>query len=553
MPGRLKGSLRAWRDETLGPLSLPVFRALWIAALASHIGAAIQTVGAQWTMTMLAPSPQMVSLVATAAMLPMVLLALPAGALADTVDRRVLMLVSQIIGACAAALLAALSFAGHITPIGLLALTSLVGVSVALHQPAWQASIGDLVPRPHVPAAVSLNVLAFNTARSIGPAIGGALIAATNPSATFLLNALSFAGLIVVLATRALPRTERRHPPERVMSAMAAGVRFVGMSPQLQRIFVRGSLFGLGASALHSLLPLIARTRLAGGPMSFGALMGAFGLGSFVGAIAATRVRSNIGGNRLLALATIGYAAATLIVAFSSRLMLSIPFSFVAGAAWIFVLTTTRTAVQLCSPRWVVGRAVSLGQVASFGCMALGAAGWGAIAARVGLDNALGIAAAFLVASTLLHRRVPLPVVENDEIAMHSPAQVPAPGVALGDHSGPIVITIEYRVAAYDAQQFLVLTSELGRARRRNGATHWCLQQDIDQPEVWIERIESSTWIDHVRRLDRYTAAERALAACAAAFRTTADRTVRRTMIMSAGSTPLAACDRSRVAGPPGS
>jgi MFS family permease len=524
----VKTWLATWRESSFTPLSNPLFRALWIAALASNVGAVVQSVGASWTMTILAPSPQMVALVPTAAMLPMVLLALPAGALADSVDRRRLMLISQIIGACAAATLSLLAFSHSVTPWVLLALTMLVGASVALHQPAWQASLGDFIPRKDLPAAVSLNVLAFNTARSVGPAIGGLIIAAFGTSATFLLNAISFVGLIVVLATHALPRAERRHPPEPILAAMAAGVRFVSLSPPLKRIFLRGGLFGFGASALQSLLPLMARSHLGGGPMAYGSLVGALGFGSFFGAIIATHVRSNVGGNRLLGLATIVYAAATLVIAFSTRLLLSIPFAFIAGVAWICVLTTTRTSVQMCCPRWVVGRAVSLGQVASFGCMAAGSAGWGWVAGSTGLSATLLFASGFLALTVCLHRLAPLPVIIPEEPAKNAPRQIRTPTLAIDHDTGPIVVVIEYAVPTGGAREFLQLMSELGRARRRNGATDWTLQQDIDRPDVWVERIESATWIDHIRRLDRYTSTERELAARAATFRTTSQRAVRR-------------------------
>lgn len=533
---RLSTGLQAWRKSSLSPLSIPLFRSLWLAALASNIGAVIQSVGAAWTMTILAPSPQMVALVPAAAMLPMVILALPAGALADIMERRRLMLASQIMGACAAGLLSVLAFTHLVTPWLLLALTAIVGASVAIHQPAWQASLGDFIPRKDLPAAVSLNVIAFNTARSVGPAIGGALIAAVSASATFLLNAVSFLGLIAVLATRALPCAERRHPPEPMLSAMAAGIRFVSLSPQLKRIFLRGALFGLGASALQSLLPLMARTQLGGGPIVFGTLVGSLGFGSFFGAVIATHVRSSIGGNRMLGIATIAYASATVVIAISTRLLLSIPFAFVAGIAFIFVLTTTRTSVQLCCPRWVVGRAVSLGQVASFGCMALGSAGWGAVAGYVGLSNALLIAAALLTLTTLLHRLVPLPVVVAEETARRAPPQIRAPSLAIDDDAGPIIVVIEYTVPPRQASEFLALMHELGRARRRNGATEWSIQQDIDRPEVWVEHIASSTWIDHIRRLDRYTAGERALADRIAGFRTTTDRAVRRMLAFPTGA-----------------
>ncbi len=534
----------AWRETSFTPFSIPLFRALWIAALCSNIVAVIQTVGASWTMILLNPSPRMVTLVPAAAMLPMVLLALPAGALADVADRRRIMLLSQVFGACAAALLSLLAFTHHLTPWVLLALTAAVGTSVATHQPAWQASLGDFMPRKDLPAAVSLNVLAFNTARSIGPAIGGIIIATLGATATFFTNALSFFGLIVVLATRRLPRTQHRHPPEPMLAAMTAGVRFVSLSPQLKRIFLRGALFGLGASALQSLLPLMARSHLGGGPIVYGALVGALGFGSFIGAILATHVRANIGANRLLAWATVVYALATMVVALSTHLLASIPFAFIAGIAWISVLTTTRTSVQLSCPRWVVGRAVSLGQVASFGCMAAGSAGWGFLASVAGLTPSLLIAAAFLLLTMCLHRVAPLPLIATDESAYPSPTPIRTPRLTIDHGAGPILIVIEYSVPNHSKEEFVTLLHELGRARRRNGAAQWSIQQDIDRPDVWHEHIKSATWLDHLRRLDRYTASERALAARAATFRTSADLPVRRLLASSDWITPLTTMDR---------
>jgi MFS family permease len=536
---RFSSGLRAWREASLEPLDIPVFRALWTAAFVSNIGAVIQATGASWSMTTMTASPQLVALVQTAAMLPIVVLALPAGAMADNSDRRILMLGAQMLGAASAATLAGLSFAHLLSPYVLLGLTGLIGAAVALHQPAWQASVVDLVPRKSLPAAIGLNVMAFNTARSLGPALGGAVIAGLGPSATFALNACSFMGLIAVLAATRFPARDRRLPPEPVLQAMAAGLRFVGMSPTLQKIYLRAGLFGFGASALYSMMPLLARTRFAGGPLAFGMMMASLGVGALLGALMAAQLRGKFGNHRLTTLAVAGFGLAAVGAAFSMWLALSVAFALMAGVSWILVFTTTRTCTQLSSPRWVVGRAVSLGQVASFGSMSLGAAFWGTVAALGGLTWALAASGLFLLASILLGRLAALPDTDLEDLAA-PPARTPRPTSARVEaRTGPVVVTIEYDVPRERASEFLAMISELGRIRRRNGATKWSVQQDVDRPESWIERIHCATWVDHLRRLERYTAADRVLSAKVEAFRMQPGRPIRRLVERPPGSAPL--------------
>jgi MFS family permease len=322
-------------------------------------------------------------------------------------------------------------------------------------------------------------------------------------------------------------------------SAMAAGVRFVGMSPALQQIYLRGGLFGFGASAVWSLLPVVAHTRLDAGPMTFGLLMGSLGAGSLCGAIVAAWIRSLVGNNTMVTLSTVGFGLAALGLAFSSSPVFSAMLAFAAGVSWIFVFTTTRTCVQLSSPRWVVGRTVSLGQVASFGSMSVGAALWGALASRFGVAEALVASGVFLMLSTLAALMARLPTVDPVDAAPPQRPDMPPPRVTLSGRIGPVVVTIEYHVPTVRNSEFLELMSELGRVRRRNGATAWTIQQDIDDPESWTERIHSPTWTDHLRRLDRYTADDRQLIVRAEAFRTTERRPVRRMVERPRGSLPL--------------
>ncbi|MGD2131654.1 MAG: MFS transporter [Maricaulaceae bacterium] len=535
----IKSSLHAWRAASLTPLERPQFRTIWTASLVSNIGAAIQTVGAAWTMTTLVESPQLVALVQTAAMLPIVLLALPSGALADTIDRRKLMLVSQVLGFAAAAALAVIAYAGVMSPISLLACTAMVGAAVALYQPAWQASLADFVPRTELPAAVALNALAFNTARSVGPAIGGAVIAVFGPAMTFVLNAASFTGLIAVLTRTRLPAATSSLPPERVSQAIAGGLRYVGMSPPLQRTYIRGALFGFGASALWSLMPLVAQSRLGGGPISYGLLMGSFGFGSLSAALLAAHLRALLGNDRLVAMATAAFAASTAVAGLSPFAGLTVPFMLIAGASWIFIFTTTRTCTQLCSPRWVVGRTISLAQVAGFGCMAIGAAFWGGLAAQIGLVAALLAAAVYLAATLIAVRLAPLPAANVDDYSPHGGPIGQPPQTAIDGRLGPIVVTIQYSVPADKQAEFTALMQELGQMRRRNGAARWSLRQDIDDPSTWFEQIESASWVDHVRRIERNTVADAQLNERAAAYRASAPNAIRRMAVRPPGSEPL--------------
>jgi MFS family permease len=273
--------------------------------------------------------------------------------------------------------------------------------------------------------------------------------------------------------------------------------------------------------------------------MTFGLLMGSLGGGSLCGAIVATWVRLLIGNNTMVTLSTagFGFAAAGLAVSFSP--ILSAIFAFTAGVSWIFVFTTTRTCVQLASPRWVVGRAVSLGQVASFGAMSLGAAFWGAVASLASLTQALAASGLFLLVSLLLGRLAALPDTDLEDQFPPPPRPSRPPAVTVDDRAGPVVVTIEYDVPREQTQTFLELINELGRIRRRNGATRWSVQQDIDRPTRWIELIHCPTWLDHLRRLDRYTASDRQLVARAETFRTAELASVRRMLERPRGSAPL--------------
>ncbi len=505
---QIQSGFKSWAAATWGPMRFGVFRALWIATAATYFGAVIQTVGAAWQMTTLGVGPDWVAFVQAASLAPTVLFALPAGALADTGDRRVLMLIAQVFGAAASLALVVAALSGVVTPTVLLLFTLLIGCAAALAQPAWQAAVGDLVDREQLPAAIALNALAFNAARSLGPAIGGIVVAVIGAVGAFALNAISYFGLIGVLLTWKPPRSIEPLPPEPIGRAIMSGIRYAMLSPPLVALFARAALFGVCASSVLALLPLVARDRLDGGPLTYGLLLGGFGVGSMIAAMLTVRARQMLNAQRLIGVCTAAYAAMIVLLAWSSILAISVLTLVVAGAAWILVLATIGTCVQLSCPRWVVGRCVAMGQVASIGGLAGGAAIWGVIAAHLGLQGALFLSGAALLATLLAAKA--LPVVDALDMDWSAtPHPVVAPGAHIDGRSGPIVIVIAYRIPTNRAEAFVLAIHEVGRIRQRDGARRWSIAQDLDQPEIWRERYQSPTWTEHLRRVSRVTAADK--------------------------------------------
>ena len=526
----------------------------WFASVFSSFGSMIQTVGASWLMTTLAPSADRIALVQTASALPFFCLSLIAGALADTYDRRVIMLVSQSVMVVGALALGVLTVLGLMSPWLLLAFTFLIGCGGAALGPAWQASIGDQVPRTMIPAAVSLNALGFNIARSVGPALGGLLVAATGAAIAFFINAVSYLGLIVAAIVWKPVRPRSALPPEPLASAIASGLRYVRLSPPLLAILVRCFAFTVPAAAVQALMPVVARDLLGGGAPMFGLLLGGFGVGAMLGAVFSVSIRARLSSDRLLRWLSALLCLALIVLALSRSPALSILAHVVAGGTWMLGLTTFNIGTQMSSPRWVVGRTVATYQTITFGGVALGSWLWGIVAHGLGLPTALGAAAAAALISILLSRsfRVSKPVSEGLDPFAAEP--VPEPKVDLDDASGPIVLTIEYRVALSDATEFSQVIIELGRIRRRDGAREWSICQDIDDPEKWVERFESPTWLDHLRRHTRPTVADQKTRDRVAALVASGRGTVRRYIERPPGSVPLGVNDPTAtiVGGSPG-
>ncbi|WP_336964768.1 MFS transporter [Sphingobium aquiterrae] len=490
------------------PFAIPIFRAIWIASMASNFGGLIQSVGASWMMTSLASSPQMIALVQASTSLPIMLFSLWAGAVADNLDRRMVMLVAQSFMLVVSVVLAAGAWLGLLTPWSLLIFTFLIGCGTAINGPAWQASVGEMVPRPTLPGAIAMNSMGFNIARSAGPAIGGVIVAAAGAAAAFLVNAVSYVGLIAVLFRWRPDLPPRLLPRERLGVAMAAGIGYVARSPHIRTVLIRAALFGLAASAVPALMPLIARNLIAGGPLTYGMLLGSFGMGAVGGALVSGRLRRQLATEGIVRIAAVALALGALITSATGHIAIALPALALAGAGWVLSLSTFNVSVQMASPRWVVARALALYQMSAFGGIAMGSWLFGVIAENEGIVTALRAAAALQLVSVLAGLILPLQRISDADLDPMDQWQEPETAVPVEPRSGPIIITIEHRIPQPNIVPFLAAMSERRRIRLRDGAHGWSLMRDLAEPELWIERYHVATWLDYVRHNARRTKAD---------------------------------------------
>jgi MFS family permease len=494
------------RPSALAPLRHPIFRAVWITSLVTNFGGLIQSVGAAWMMTSIA-SAQMVALVQASITLPIMLLSLAAGALADTVDRRRIMLAAQTFMLLVSAGLAAMTWMGWITPWVLLIFTFLIGCGTAFNGPAWQASVGDMVPREDLAGAVTLNSMGFNMARSVGPALGGLIVAAAGAAAAFAVNAFSYLGLLIVLFRWKPERPKQTLPRERLLAAMAGGVRYAFLSPRVTAVLLRALVFGVGASAIQALMPVVARES-GGGPLVFGLLLGSFGVGAVGGALFVGRLRAKYETETIVRVAALAFAAAALGLAYAPWLVVTLPALMIAGAGWVLVLSSFNVTVQMSVPRWVVARALALYQMAAFGGMAGGSWLWGSLAQTYGVETALAVSAGVLTLCVLIGLRVPLPSTANLNMDLLRRWTEPQTALAIEPRSGPVIVSIAYRIREEDIDAFLALMDERRRIRRRDGARQWRLMRDLAEPEIWVEKYQTPTWLDYIRHNQRITHAD---------------------------------------------
>lgn len=506
------------RPSPWSPLRHPVFRGLWIATVASNLGTWLHGVGAAWLMTTLTPSTVMVALVQAATSLPMFLLSLPAGALADVLDRRRLLLASQGWMLAAAAGLGLLTLSGAATPGLLLAFTFLLGLGFALNGPAWQAITPELVPAADLPAAVALGSVGFNLARAAGPALGGLLVASVGPAATFLLNAASFVGVIAVLYRWRRPSEAALLPAERVFGAMATGLRYVRHAPEVRAVILRGSAFMLCSSAVWALLPVVARRELGLGAAGYGFLLTALGVGAVAGAMLLPRFQRHNSTDLVVAVATLAFAGAAAALALVRDFTVLLGVMLVAGGAWLSVLSSLNVAIQTLVPAWVRARALSVYMLVFFGGLTAGSALWGAVGQRYGVAPALLAAAAGIAVGLAATARLHL--VSGAGLDLAPSRQWPAPLVHhdVEPDRGPVLVTVEFHIDPARAAEFAAAMAQRRRIRRRDGALEWGLFADAADPGRYTEIFLVKSWLEHLRQHERTTFADLEIDRRAGAF-----------------------------------
>lgn len=491
----------------IAPLKYPLFRRIWIASLMSNLGFMVLSVGAAWVMTLLTPSASMVALVQTAMMLPMMLLSLSAGAVADMYDRRKVAIAALVLSASSSALLAASGFAGLISPWLLLGFCFMIGGAVALFGPAWQASVSEQVPREILSQAIALNSISFNIARSFGPAIGGIIVSVGGGSAAFSTTAVCYLPLLLVMIQWRRRPVPSRLPPERIDRAINAGVRYVLHSPAIRIVLWRTFIMGVAGSSVQALMPLIARDLLSGTARTYGLLLGSLGIGAIIGALIIAPARRRYSEEVLISASALTMAASFVVVAFSSAVwsaMLALMFT---GIGWMLALTLFNVLVQTSAPRWVSGRLLAAFQTAIAGGVAGGSWMWGHVAQDHGVANAMIYSAAALAGTLLLALVMRMPRIGEEDL---EPVRRQDPEVTLDltNRSGPIVIEVEYVIGSADAREFYGAMLAMRSIRHRNGGFDWSISRDINDPEIWIERFQCPTWLDYLRQRARNTPEE---------------------------------------------
>ncbi|MFC9300257.1 MFS transporter [Streptomyces albidoflavus] len=494
------GGARENGPSSWAPLRGRTFRVLWSAQLGSNVGTWMQTVGAQWMLVQQPNAPTLTAAVQAASLLPVLFLSLPAGVLADVLDRRALLMTLSGVMAALCAALAALTAAGLTTPAVLIALTFLIGCGQALMSPGWQAIQPELVPREQIPAAAALGSLNVNVARAIGPAVAGLLVAATGPDVVFALNAVSFLGVLAAL----LGWHRARHGAgdrERMRPALASGTRYVRNAPGVRRVLLRSGLFVVPASALWGLLPVVAERRLGLGSGGYGLLLGALGAGAIVGAVTIGRVRERFGRNVLLAVSTVAFAAGTLAAAVLRQPVPVAVVLVVAGVGWLYALSTLNTTLQLALPGWVRARGLAVYLMVFMGGQGIGTLLWGLLADGIGTAETLLVSAGLLLASAASLTWLPLRERTGTlDRTIVAPWPEPALALPVDPDDGPVLVEVAYEVPEDRAERFRAAMAEAAVSRRRTGALRWNLYQDAADPRRWVEVFEVASWSEHLRQ-----------------------------------------------------
>jgi MFS family permease len=498
------GTRTLWR-----PLRTPLFRNLLIADVMSDIGTFMQTVGAAWLMVSLGAGPMYVALTQTASALPFFVFALPAGSIGDIVDRRRLILYTEFWMVGVATVLAVATIFGFMSPWLLLLLTFALSAGDAMETPTWRAVLPEMVEKDDLTAASALNGIEFNLARAVGPALAGVVIAVAGVGAAFALNAVSFVGVIVLVARWKRPVRRRTTPPETLTGATVAALRYVRFSPSIRVLMLRSGLTMFFASALLALMPSLARS-VSDSPTGYGVLLGCFGAGAVLGALTMQPARARwseeivaSGGVAILGLTTAAAALLHTMVALAATML-------VAGAAWIVFISVMSALVQSLAPDWVRARVLSIFMLVFQGGLAAGSALAGAVAARAGIHHALVWAGLGIVATTALGLIAKLPDATTD-VSPWNHWRMPAIVKDLRPEldEGPVLVTLEYRVNRERSEEFLEAIHEYGRVRRRDGAYRWGVYRDLEDADRYVETFLIRSWAEHLRQHERSTKADR--------------------------------------------
>lgn len=477
-------------------MRIPVFRALWVAGLLSSLGSWVHMVAAAWLMTSLTSSVAPVALLLTASSIPTFALALPAGALADVVDRRRLIILTQSAQALVTAVLAGLALTGTVTSSVLLSLTVALAAATTLSSPVMLAVMPELVSREQLPAAIALNSTAFTLAQAVGPMLGGVIVAVAGPGAAFTFNAVSFLAVVAVAVTWRRARPVATLPAEHVLGAIRTGLRYIGHAPALGVVLSRAAFYALSFAAVPALLPVVSRVQVGTGAGGYGLMLGSLGLGGLAGSLLLPRLRARFDHERLVMAALCVYAAVLVALSQANTLAFAVPVLGLAGLAGMTIMSTLNIAAQSAVPAWVRGRGLAVYQLTFAAAMALGAAGWGVLATAYGISVAMISAACALLANVAVALRLRLSVADGlDTRPLH--ADTPLLDAGHDPDDGPVLVTIHYRVDDEDA--FRSAMRSLGTIRKRDGALHWGVFQDLVEPQRHVESFLVTSWAEYER------------------------------------------------------
>ena len=500
------------RDDTslsaFSPLRNPFYRWLLIANLFSQIGMWTHDIGAAWLMTSLAPTPIMVALIQTATALPMALLALPAGALADIFDRKRLILTAQIWRVVVSAALGILTLLGLVNPLLLLAGTLLLGFGTALGAPAWQAIIPEVVPREEIREAVTLGAVSSNTARGIGPALGGFIVTAIGSGGAFILNSASLFWIMTVIATWKRTITKSPLPAERFVGAIRTGMRYAANSQEVTHVLIHTAAFIFSGSAMWALVPIVARQRLGLGSTGFGILMGIFGAGGLASIFILPALRRRMDINRQIYLACLLFSVVLFALAYSPDLFLLGAAMFIAGASYLTLMSSLMSSLQSMTPSWVLGRVMSIHALVTFGSQAAGSAFWGSTAEVIGLPQSLTCAGIVMVGALAITCRYK--VVSGEQVDLSPLKEWTLTPLANKPalEEGPVLVAIDYHIDPQQAAEFVVAMRPMKAIRRKYGAVRWLLFRDVAIPGHYRESFIVDSWVEHIRQHERFTVSD---------------------------------------------